>query len=766
MPGRIFKPHYKRTLATAVLTLLVIVHASGLWEFTALTRFDEALYDLRLKLAAPRELKPDEQVVIIDIDERSLASKEGQWPWDRARMAELVDELTQRQHVAALGIDMVFAEQDRSSPLPLLERVAREDLRDNPQFVHWLDQARSGLDHDAVLAQALSKGPTVLGYYFTNDRQGQRSGELPPAVAQLDAPPPGAPPWNGFGAAVPVLAQAASSAGFFNSITDLDGKVRSVPLLAVFDNRLYESLALAMLRVGQKQPLLVKFAQDSGAGALQQVSLGAAGPPVRLDPRGAVLVPFRGPGGQRGGSFRYISAVDVLNHQLPADSLRGRYVLLGSSAPGLMDFHATPVNGSYPGVEIHASVLSAMLEQRTLYRPVNAPAWNVLLLLALGAALSAGLPRLRLAGALSLSLLAAAALLAGITALFIRYGMVLPLADPLVLVAAALGLNVTLGYLAETRIKRDLAVQFATYVPPEVVQTIVSNPQRYSMQARTEELTVMFCDLHDFTSLSETLEPLALQALLGDILSRLTQAIRAHGGTIDKYMGDCIMAFWGAPVPMANHACQAVKAAAAMRAALLQLNVERAAAGQPRISAGIGLNTGLMSVGNMGSDVRRAYTVIGDAVNLAARLESLSRAYGVDIVASQATMQHVAALGEQTPAAHGAAATGYVWQELDLVRVKGKTQSVHVYTMRAASCDLTPELEQELQLWSQALPLWRSGEFSKLNVIVEELRKINDTFFPYQLYANRIGARLSTAAQPGLTANAAANSSAWVGLAK
>jgi adenylate cyclase len=264
----------------------------------------------------------------------------------------------------------------------------------------------------------------------------------------------------------------------------------------------------------------------------------------------------------------------------------------------------------------------------------------------------------------------------GGTALFFSGGLVLPLANPLVFIAAALVVNMTMGYLAESRHKRELAAQFATYVPPELVNTIVRDPEHYTMQARTEVLTVMFCDLHGFTSLSETLEPLALQALLNDVLSRLTRAIHAHGGTIDKYMGDCIMAFWGAPVPMPDHAHRAVAAALDMRIVLSRLNIERAAVGQPPISAGIGINTGPMSVGNMGSDVRRAYTVIGDAVNVAARLEELSRAYGVDIVASQATVQRAT-----YPTPEDAATTALVWQDLGDVRVKGKTQSVRIYTV-------------------------------------------------------------------------------------
>jgi adenylate cyclase len=339
------------------------------------------------------------------------------------------------------------------------------------------------------------------------------------------------------------------------------------------------------------------------------------------------------------------------------------------------------------------------------------------------------------AGALALGLSAAVGVVALNTALFLGAGLVLPLATALVLTLGALAVNMALGYFVESRAKRDLADQFATYVPPELVRQMVRNPQRYTMQARAEELTVMFCDLRGFTSLSETMEPLALQGLLNDVLSRLTQVIRAHGGTIDKYMGDCIMAFWGAPVPQPDHAARAVDAAVAMCANLAQFNAERAAAGLPQVSAGIGLNTGVVSVGNMGSDVRRAYTVIGDAVNLASRLEGLSRVYGVDIIASAATVQQ-------------AAPAGHVWQELDRVRVKGRTQPVRIHTVRAGPDGHSPALAAELADWRYALGLWRAGRFKDFEAALAALQQRNANFSLYRLYAERIALVLQSPPGP------------------
>ena len=723
-------------LATAALVLLAVAHAAGLWSLAALHRLDEALYDRRLQLTMPQTL--DERIVIIDIDERSLA-RVGQWPWSRARVAALVRELTERQQVAALALDAVFAEPDRSSGLQNLERLAREDLQHDPAFAHWLARAAPQLDYDGVLARALQQGPVALGYYLSSDRDARRSGTLPRPLAEVDAPPPGMLHWDGYGSNIAPLTAAAPRAGFFNSVADPDGKVRAVPLVAAFEGRLYESLSLAALRLGlDNPPLRLERVAGQAAGGLAAVTLGSGAQALRVpvDARGAALVPFRGPGGPGGGSFRYISALDVLEGRLPAGELKGRYTLLGFTAPGLMDLRATPVGEVYPGVEVHANLLSGMLDGRIAVRPDYAAGYEVALLLALGLVLILGLPLLPVAASLGLGL----ALLAGILALdfslYLGAGLAMPLATALVLTLTALAVNMALGYFVESRAKRELAQQFATYVPPELVRQMLRNPERYGMQARAEELTVMFCDLRGFTSLSETMEPLALQALLNDVLSRLTHVIRAHQGTIDKYMGDCVMAFWGAPVAQPDHARLAVDAAVAMSAAMRQLNAERAARGEPALAVGIGLNTGVMSVGNMGSDLRRAYTVIGDAVNLAARLESLSRVYQVDIVASQATVDH-------------AAAGQHLWQELDRVRVKGKHQATTIHTVRAAPGQASAALQAELALWQAALPLWRAGSFEEFRTKVNELQQANANFFLYRLYAARVASQLQTPPGPG-----------------
>lgn len=642
--------HPWRAWACAAVLLLALAQASGVLPLPWVQRWDGQLADARLALVQPRTLDP--RVVIIDIDEASLQA-EGRWPWSRARVAALVRELAERQQVAALGLDAVFAEPERASGALAAP--------------------------DEVLVRAIAAAPVVLGYYFTSDRDGVRSGRLPAPLAG-QAPWPQLLQWSGYGANLPALAAAAPAQGFFNALTDADGVVRAVPLVAGFDGALYESMSLALLRRGLGAAALRLAPADAQAVGHRTLALTGSNGALRLpvSAAGTVQVPYRGPGGPRGGSFTYISAADVLAGQLPAGSLRGRYALLGFTAPGLMDLRATPVGEAYPGVEVHANLISGALDGRLRWRPAWSGAYEVGLLLALGALFIAVLPRLGLGGVLLLGGAALAAVLALDAGAYLGAHWLLPLAGPLLFIATALVLDVALGYGAERRARHRLAQQFASYVPPELVRQMLREPHRYDMQARTEELTVMFCDLRGFTTLAETQSPQATQALLREVLQRLTEVIARHQGTIDKYMGDCVMAFWGAPVRSEQHARQAVDSALDIRAALQAFNAERAREGRPPLAVGMGLNTGPMAVGNMGTALRRTYTVIGDAVNLASRLEGLVGRYGVDIIASQATVQH-------------AGADRYAWQSLGSVQVRGRSQAEHVFTVRGAPNAVTPQ---------------------------------------------------------------------------
>jgi adenylate cyclase len=729
--------HWRRIAVTLIPLVFALLHASNILPIGVFNRLDDIIYDARLRATMPKTL--DDRIVIIDIDEKSLAEV-GRWPWARNKMAQLVNGLFEREKIALLGFDVVFAEPDDSSGLKQLKELAGNALRDQPGFTEQVTQLQTELDYDGAFAKSLANRPVVMSYYLTSDRDGRASGVLPAPVMQkqaLQGRPITFTSWSGYGSNIPQLAQAAPMAGYFNSITDPDGVVRSIPLIAEHQNQYYESLSLSMFRLLIGLPTIEpgfpqeKFLSRNYQGlesillkqkenaALKQKETTLALP---VDDRVATVIPFRGFGGPKGGSFQYFSAADVLAQRIPANALAGKIVLLGTTAPGVLDLRVTPVGEIYPGVEVHANVISGFLDGRVYVKPDYAVGFEVVVLVLAGLLLAIALPLLSAPKAVATSLLVVACLVGLNFWLYLGHGLVLPLAASLIMAFTAFALNMSYGYFVESKSKRQIAQLFGTYVPPELVDEMVDDPSSYSMKAVNKELTVMFCDMRGFTTLSESMEPTALQSLLNHLFSRLTETIQSHRGTTDKYMGDCVMAFWGAPIDTPKHAELAVKAALDMSIAVRKINAEHHAKGMPAIGVGIGLNTGTMCVGNMGSDIRRSYTVIGDAVNLGSRLEGLSKNYGVEIVVSEATKKLT---------------TDFAWQELDKVRVKGKDTAVSIYTPLSpgqASGD-------ELKTWNSFLKAYRSQDWEQCDVQLLNLQRLNAKKYLYQMYADRVASR-------------------------
>jgi adenylate cyclase len=733
--------HWPRILVTLIPLVLALLHAANIMPLNVLQRLDDIIYDTRLRATMPKTL--DDRIVIVDIDEKSLAEV-GRWPWGRNKMATLVEELYERQKVAILGFDVVFAEPDDSSGLKRLRELAGNELKDQTGFGERLNQIQGSLDYDNLFARSLEKRPVVMGYYMTSDRDGRTNGALPSPVMQKDAllgRPIKFTSWSGFGSNIEPLAKAAPMAGFFNSITDTDGVVRSIPLVAEYQSRYYESLSLAIFRVLTGLPKVEpgfpqeRFLSRNYQG-LESILLKQDGKSLAIpvDDRVATLVPYRGPGNVAGGSFKYISAADVLAKRVSAGALNGKIVLIGTTAPGLLDLRVTPVGETYPGVEVHANVISGLLDGRIFVKPDYAVGYEFIVLVLAGLILAFALPILSAPKAVALSAAVIAALVGMNFWLYLGAGLVLPLATALVMALTAFALNMSYGYFVESKSKRQIANLFGTYVPPELVDEMVKDPDSYNMKAASKELTVMFCDMRGFTKMSETMEPTQLQGLLNDVFSRLTNVIRNNRGTIDKYMGDCVMAFWGAPVDSPEHAALSVKTAMEMANEVRKINEEHRAKNMPEIGVGIGLNTGSMCVGDMGSSIRKSYTVIGDAVNLGSRLEGLSKTYGVDIVVAESTKK---------------LAPDFAWQELDKVRVKGKDQAVTIYWPLAPLDRLPKELSDEIKLWNAFLKSYRSQDWDQCDLHmlnIERSQASNQSNkggktakkYLYQLYSERV----------------------------
>ena len=649
-----------RILSGLLLVAFFFAHEAEWISVRFLHQLELWSYDARLRLALPHE--PESRVVIVDIDEKSL-NAEGRFPWPRERLAELVRQLFERYDVAVAAFDMALPEPDRSSGLPVLEALAANELSGNRPFLRFLEGSRASLNYDQLLAEQLAKWPVVLGVAFGGKTD--ESGVLPePAFTAADLGDAHYPAYvaTGFSGNLPRLQEAAVTAGHLYPALDVDGTTRRVPAFLRHGDGYYESLSLATLRtyLGDAK-MKVVVDEPTGGGDFKQGWMRAIeidGKRIPLDRSMSVLVPFRAP-----GSIEYVSATDVIRGTLPADALERRIAMIGTSAQGLVDLRSTPVRKDLPGVEVHASLLVGMLNGTVKSRPPESVGFTVGAILLLGLPLAFLLPRLTALGATVATFTLVAGVLAGNLYLWESRNWVLPLAPLLLMLLLLYVLNVIYGFFFETRARRLITSLFGTYVPSALVSEMAKNPEDYSMKGESREMTVLFSDVRDFTAISEGLPPETLKELMNTYLTAMTEEIQSSRGTIDKYIGDAIMSFWGAPLPDTEHASHAIAAALAMQRRIRTLDAVFAGRGWPTLHIGIGLNTGTMSVGDMGSAFRRSYTVLGDSVNLAARLEGLTKEYGVGILVSE----HVAN-----------AATQYDYREIDRVRVKGKQQAITI----------------------------------------------------------------------------------------
>lgn len=710
-----------------VLVLAFLASAAKLYHIGFIQQLDNIIYDYRLRLTMPR--REDDRIVILDIDEKSL-KEEGRWPWSRDRLALLMDKLFERQGIALAGFDVVFAEKDESSGFRVLQELGRNQLKDVPKFQSALAQLKPQLDYDNLFSSKLKNRKVVLGYYFSNSAStGEKrvSGALPDPVFAPGAfkdRPIGFTQWDGYGGNLPELQKNAMSAGHFNPLVDADGVVRRVPMIVEYNGAYYESLSLAMVRaLLDPAKLTPGFAGSSNAGyaGLEWLDLQTAQGRfnIPVDQEVSTLVPYRG--GR--GSFRYIPVTDVLYDRIPAQELKNKVVLIGTSAPGLMDMRSTPVAAVYPGVEIHANMLAGILDQDLKQKPPYVVGAEVLLLLISGVTLSILLPLLSPAKATLLTVFGLLAAVAGNVAIWQYAGLALPLANGLLMILCLSALDMSYGYFVEARTKRQITNLFGQYVPAELVDEMSKNPEHVSMEGDSREMTILFSDVRGFTTISEGLDAKELTLLMNEFLTPLSRVVYKYRGTIDKYMGDCIMAFWGAPLPDAEHAKHAILAGMEMQKTLLELHPRFKERGWPEIHIGVGINTGKVSVGNMGSEVRVAYTVMGDAVNLASRLEGITKQYGVGVVVGENTRKAV---------------PDFVYRELDQVRVKGKDEPISIFEPIGLQSEVSKDVLDEIKLFHQVLKLYRKRDWDQAELQLLNLRRMYPESRLYEVYMERV----------------------------
>lgn len=711
------KKYILRITVCLVLGVFFLLNSAGVLRLDFMRQLELWSYDQRLNLTLPGGV--DERIVIVDIDEKSLAET-GRWPWSRNVVARMVDRLYDHYKVSVVGFDVVFAEADTSSGIRELEALSTGALRDDAAFRKVLEQARPRLDYDSLLASRFRDRPVVLGYYFAGGAGGNRTaGMLPPPViakGSFDSSRATIAHKTGYGANIPVLQQAARVAGHFNPDPDQDGVTRRIPMLQEYQGDYYESLSLAILRSMFGAPEIVPGFPPGGNNTLEWLQVADLRIPV--DSSAGALIPYRG----KQGSFPYYSASDILNARVPAKALEGAIVLVGTTAPGLMDLRSTPVGAVYAGVEIHANMIAGILDQNIKHAPNYTQGAELACLALGGLLLTFALPFLGPVASLVLTVVIVSVAV-GLNLWAWRNGLVLPLASQLLLFPLLYAFNASYGFLVEARGKRQITGLFGQYVPPEIVDTMSRDPQHFTMEAESREMTVLFTDVVGFTSISESLEPKALAHLMNEYLSAMTAIIYDHGGTIDKYIGDAIMAFWGAPLADPDHAVHGIRAALAMQERMESLRREFAAQGLPEVRIGIGINSGIMRVGNMGSTYRVAYTVMGDSVNLAARLEGLTRQYGIWIIAGQVTRSLV---------------PDVAWRELDLVRVKGKDEPVTISEPCGELNATDTGADSEIAQFGAVLAAYRSGAWDVAESLLLPLVDRHPDVKLYRVYRERI----------------------------
>ena len=677
------RPRSFKLLLGGVAVLLLALFVDTVFR-DGLSRLSDLVFD-SFQRAAPRAATLDPGVLVVDIDEASLA-RVGQWPWPRDQVGQLVDTVGSLG-AAAIAFDMVFTEPDRTSLGPQLQRL-------QAQGIAIQVAPNAPLDNDQLFAEAIARNPVVMGVALSSETGRALSPPLAGLSFAGSDPRAYLPAFEGGLSNLPVLTAAAAGIGSFSFPPARDNIIRAMPLVASADGQLYPGLGVEALRVAQgASGLLLRSSDASGEAAagplaLTAMKVGMLELPAAAD--GRFRIHYSGM-----PHMTAIPAWQLLQGDAAAwaDKVEGRVVLVGTSAIGLRDIVATPLAAAEPGVNVHAELIDQALNQQFLQRPDWARGAEVLV-----AVVSSLLLLLVLAGARPLlSSLAFALLLGGVFGLawwaYTRHAWLLdPLPALLCLLAVFVSMMPTLLFVGN-REKRFVRSAFSRYLSPALVERLSHDAQALQLGGETRQITVLFSDIRGFTALSENLSPDALTTLLNDFLTPMTDVLLAHEATIDKYIGDAIMAFWNAPVDIAAHPRKACLAALGMAAAVDALNRERGSA----LRIGVGLNMGEACVGNLGSQQRFSYSAIGDTVNLASRVESLTKYYGVTLMVTDAVRAEAAELA-------------YV--EVDRVRVVGRNEPVQLFALLGdAQLAQQAEFAALAQAHAQVLALYRSGDF-------------------------------------------------------
>ncbi|WP_432735462.1 CHASE2 domain-containing protein [Maridesulfovibrio sp. FT414] len=756
----------KKILSSDTLLLLltgftasVLIAAMYIFQPSILQFVDYKIYDQFMR-SSPVGQKTNVPA-IIDIDDESLAEL-GQWPWPRYRMALLLAKI-QEAGALSTGLDILIGEPDRTSPATIQESLRNElgvtvDFKGLPAGL---------MDNDEVLASVLSQGRYVLGFYFDfiahareSDVNDQPCFVAPLPIAQIkskDAPPIQNLTLTALDAIcpLPVLAKASPLCGFYNSITDYDGVVRRVPLIITWNGKQYPSLALATLMKAMGRKNVIVKTNITG---IESIRLGKTTIPV--DAKGQMLVRYRG--GME--EFPYYSAKDILSGKVGEKELKGKIIFMGTSAAGLRDLRVTPFAADYPGVEVHATIVDNILTQDFILKPDWVPGLELLLVLAAGIASTLLLTWTRSLWMILPIAGMGTAILFGSLYIFREYNAYLTPMYSLI----ALGLNFTMltliKFWREEGQKKFLQATFSSYLAPELIDEMFSNREMPELGGEARQITAYFTDIQSFSTFSEKLTAPQLVELLNEYLSAMTDILIEERGTLDKYEGDAIIAFFGAPMDVPDHALRACRVAVRMQNANNELRdkwskeyqlpeePDRNTKGFPedqwakgekwpkvvhKMRTRIGVNSGEIVVGNMGSSMRMNYTMMGDSVNLAARLEEGAKQFGIFTAVSHFTLEQEVEV------------EGRIYKVMDLVearlidniQVVGKNEPVRIYELVAMKGELTEKEQTLFDLFAKAREEYVATNWDKAIELYTEANKyerFDDTkFTPCDVFIKR-----------------------------
>lgn len=644
------------------------------------------------------EVQTTQSVIIVDIDDKSLKEL-GQWPWSRDKIAHIIDNLT-KADVGIIGMDMVFSEEDRTSP-------------------SFLNHNKNLTNYDEIFAKTIDSSPIILGYSFdlVDSNSSSATPKIPAIFVEKNRPDGSDFLIKAKGTLlnIPVLQDSAYSSGFFNILPDESGVIRSIPLIISYDDSIYPSLSLELLRILNDTKKVVVDYDDNGIKSIALDEL-----IIPTDRYGRMLINYRG----YSKSFNYISAIDIYKNEFKKDDIEGKIALFGTSATGLYDLRSTPFESVFAGVEIHANAIDNILAGDFIEKSSYLDGANIAIIILLGILSVFAITFANFYLKPILLLLFASLYIIISYKIMFEHGVVLNIVFALLAIVLGGGASIVLDYFYNIKNEQAIKQKFASKVSKSVMDDILKNLHKDGFSVKTKVVTIFFSDIRGFTKISEKLGAAELIAFLNRYMEPMSKIIIEHQGTIDKFIGDAIMAYWNAPLDLKNHADMALKASIVQLKELEKLNEILQKENLPLIKIGIGLNSGEVVVGEMGSSLRSDYTVIGDAINLGSRVESLTKYYDSTLNITNYTKELLK--------------DDYLFRFLDLVKVKGKDEPVEIW--QVLTKEPTKELLNELELYHGAIEFYKKANFKEALAILKNLQ--NETI--YEIYKQRCEEFLQT----------------------